>query len=198
MERKIYFSEDDFCQRELLPIENLEFCKKEMNEIEEFAEEHQDNFGFTDTMLREENPNGLKERKIEEKEFRTVILEFLPAYDIVETGYGTYWETCKNIFAFGKDEEFIIFYQRSEGKIEKIWIELRLTEETSKNKAEELLILLGEKYHLLLADWGLTEVIDLRNQKAVQSYLQTRLELELNAEKHLQKLLSDIEEKKEN
>lgn len=36
----IYFHEDDFCQIEILPIENLGFCLKQAGCIEEFAKTH--------------------------------------------------------------------------------------------------------------------------------------------------------------
>lgn len=57
-----YFHEDDYCQVEILPVENLSFYKRQAREIEDFADEHREGVGFTDMYVREKKPIPLFEK----------------------------------------------------------------------------------------------------------------------------------------
>jgi hypothetical protein len=37
---EVYFHEDDYCQQEVLPLTALDFCSKQIKEIDEFAVAH--------------------------------------------------------------------------------------------------------------------------------------------------------------
>ena len=47
--------EDDYCQIELIPQENLTFLKQQISESSTFAEEHRTEFGYTNVFIRKEN-----------------------------------------------------------------------------------------------------------------------------------------------
>ncbi len=59
--RESYFHEDDYCQIEILPIDNLKFCLKQAGKISEFSEKHQNGIGWDAMYVREENPRKLSE-----------------------------------------------------------------------------------------------------------------------------------------
>ena len=111
--RIAFFHEDDYCQREILPLTAKNFCLKQMGEINDFSQEHQLESGlFTDIFIRENTPHGIEELGLCSEQLNAA-LNFLPLYDLVETGYSSYREeseaTCgrgngyeQNIFLVGK------------------------------------------------------------------------------------------------
>ena len=128
--RKIYFHEDDYCQLEVLPLSAEQFCRREMGEIE--------------TLLQ----LNLRPEQL------TAALDFLPAYDLVETGYSSYREECQSTQARGLNEELAVFWSVDEaGLVEAIWLAFWV-EPQEANAARQLLTALGHLAPLLLADWG--------------------------------------------
>lgn len=90
--RIAFFHEDDYCQREILPLTAKNFCLKQMGEINNFSQEHQLESGlFTDIFIRENTPHGIEELGLRSEQLNAV-LSFLPPYDLVETGYSSYSE----------------------------------------------------------------------------------------------------------
>jgi hypothetical protein len=97
--REVYFHEDDYCQLELLPEANWDFCAKQMNEIEKFSEAHKAEIGWTDMFMRSENPKQLSEVEIERAALVSSVREILPPFDRVLTGYGSHSEECQHTIA---------------------------------------------------------------------------------------------------
>lgn len=162
--RDVYFHEDDYRQIEILPIDNLSFCIKEIGDIEKSASENFDGFGYKDIHIREENPSELISLSISENELEDKLSAHLPKYDNVYTGYSSYREQCTGTFAFGKDDQETIFYETSNGNCSAIWV---------SDPLEELLYLpYLEK--LLFVDWSWGFVCPLIESKKYLEYINNR------------------------
>ena len=111
--RSAYFHEDDYCQIELLPIDNLGFCLKQAGEISEFSEEHWKGMGWDSMYVRKVNPRKLSSLKLQLNDVRSVISKTMPEYDEVYTGYSSYREKCTNTYAFGGDKTATLFLEVS-------------------------------------------------------------------------------------
>ena len=167
MMRKIYFHEDDYCQLEVLPLAARQFCLQEMGEIDAFAEEHREGPFYTDIYLREESPETLLQLNLRPEQL-TAALDFLPAYDLVETGYSSYREECQSTQARGLNEELAVFWSVDEaGLVEAIWLAFWV-EPQEANAARQLLTALGHLAPLLLADWGWSRCVDLSQPAEIE------------------------------
>jgi len=69
-ENILHLWEDDYLMLELLPFENLEFVKAETNRINNFAQDHFDNSGFTDITPIGDKPTKTIDRLIKIPENR--------------------------------------------------------------------------------------------------------------------------------
>ena len=168
--RKIYFHEDDYCQLEVLPLSAEQFCRREMGEIEEFAKEHREGPFYTDMYLREESSETLLQLNLRPEQL-TAALDFLPAYDLVETGYSSYREECQGTQARGLNEELAVFWSVDEaGLVEAIWLAFWV-EPQEANAARQLLTALGHLAPLLLADWGWSRCVDLSQPAENEQYV---------------------------
>jgi hypothetical protein len=56
--------EDDYCQIELIPQENLTFSKQQINDTSSFAEEHRTELGYTNVFIRKENSTPTSSKEI--------------------------------------------------------------------------------------------------------------------------------------
>ena len=192
--RKIYFHEDDYCQLEVLPLSAEQFCRREMGEIEEFAEEHREGPFYTDIYLREESPETLLQLNLRPEQL-TAALDFLPAYDLVETGYSSYREECQSTQARGLNEELAVFWSVDEaGLVEAIWLAFWV-EPQEANAARQLLTALGHLAPLLLADWSWDRCVDLRQPAEIEQYVAEKVLAAQNWRDELAKMrLSETEE----
>jgi len=125
----IYFHEDDYCQIEILPIENLAFCMKQAGLINEFSNEHWTGAGWADMFVRAENPISLHEKKIPVALLEKTLGNVLPKFDEVYTGYSSYREKCNHISAFGQNEDIVVFYDEKDGLVSNIWLTLDIRKE---------------------------------------------------------------------
>ena len=62
--RSLFFHEDDFCQIQLLPVEDFRSTQSELNEAGSFAQDHFDGVGYDDIYVRRGSESGLSIRKI--------------------------------------------------------------------------------------------------------------------------------------
>lgn len=108
--RIAFFHEDDYCQCEILPLIAKGFCMKQMGKIEDFAQEHQANFGFTDIVVRDDSPHKIEELALHAEQLHEALC-FLPPYDRVETGYSSCRKECKSTYCRGEGPEEMYFGQ---------------------------------------------------------------------------------------
>jgi hypothetical protein len=175
----IYYHEDDYCQIEILPVENLSFCLEQAGLIDEFAEAHKDKdgFGYTDAFVRSENPVQLHNNKIPYEAFEKAIIKIFPKYDEVTTGYSPYQE--KNIItsAFGCDENVVVFCEEEDGVVKNIWLTLDVFTENDMELAGELFVVLSTLGDFIIADWGWSFIAEINDREKIEQYIQKRFDI---------------------
>jgi hypothetical protein len=162
--REVFFHEDDYCQIEVLPLENLRSCLEQAGAIEEFAA-HRTGAGWDAMYVRHENPITLETLRIPLADIRAKLSPTLAEYDEVFTGYSSYRERCRNVRAFGNDESPTIFVGfGANDLVTAIWCSYPLIALQQLPRFDEL----------LLADWGWSIICPLQETPRLLTYLQER------------------------
>lgn len=168
--RTVYFHEDDYCQCEVLPPAAKGYCLREMGEIDAFADGHREGQFYTDIYLREDSPHTLREMALRSEQLAAV-LDFLPAFDRVETGYSSYREECTSTCARGLSDDLAVFWDTDdEGFVKALWTVIWVKDE-SIDTARRVYTALGSLAPLLLADWNASACVDLTDNAAIEQYL---------------------------
>ena len=163
MMREAYYHEDDFCQVELLPLDSLQHCLRQMGEQQVFADAHRSGAGWTDMHVREEAASKLCTLGITAEQLRLAVQDVLPPYDAVFTGYSSYRVECRNVLAFGGEDTETLFAGIDEhGIVADLWC--------SDAMPELLRLPLPEQ--LLLADWNAGLACPLSDHALFARYLQ--------------------------
>lgn len=175
--RIAFFHEDDYCQREILPLTAKNYCLQQMGEINNFSQEHQSEDGsFTDIFIRENSPHGIEELGLHSEQLN-VALSFLPLYDLVETGYSSYREASEATYGRGNGYEQNIFWSINEsGIVNAIWLDIEIAPITI-DMWRKVLIALGKIAPVLLADWGWSLCVDLTNPSNIEEYIKEKSRL---------------------
>ena len=172
-ETGVYFHEDTFNQVEFLPRENKEYLKSENQKIENFSKENFDGHGFTDIYIRDESPKTIADKKIDFEELDKILLTLgLEKITEVYEGYGSGKWKCENTFAYVYDSAQI-FVSLKDNLVHDFWVDgfrFHKNDET-KNKLKSVLWKIGDELNLLLNDWDLTVVIDLKDESEIEKYL---------------------------
>ena len=156
--RTAYFHEDHYCQVELLPGENLEWCRAQMDAIEEFSDAHQTGAGWTDMYVRPPAPIPIETRGIALDVLASAIA--VPPYD----------EEVPNVRAFGRDGGITLFAQQRDGVVVAIWLGQQPVVDAEIRSSADALAALAQ-WNLLLVDWEWNVVIPLSDAPAVHEYL---------------------------
>ncbi len=121
---------------------------------------------------------GKKTIKLFEKQISLTELDLLlinlgmQKIEKVYSGYSTYKEKCTNAIAYKFDQSEIFVFTENNFIKDFFVNRFRFNEnQLVKNKLEEILFSIGQKYDLILNDWDITEVIDLSDRKQIQKYL---------------------------
>lgn len=163
--KEIFFHEDDYCQIELLPLENLAFCLQQAGVIDAFRKEHWTGAGWDAMHIREENPQPLSALRIGLDDVRRALAATTFEYDAVSTGYSTWRQPCPEVHAFGSTDGRTLFVQVADGIAVAIWCsDLSLAWQQLPH---------GER--LLFVDWGWSFVSPLQDTPRLLSYLQERV-----------------------
>ena len=172
---RIYFHEDDFCQIEILPAENLSFCLEQAERISAFAGEHKAGLGYSEVFMRKDAPVSLYSKSITADTLQEYLGEILPEFDEVYTGYGTHEEKCSFTRAFGKDTNTVVFYSNKEALANHIWLTLDIMKSDDIVIARSILDALAKINDFIIADWGWAFVEPIKNIRSIDSYLNMRL-----------------------
>lgn len=176
-ESGIFFHEDSFNQVEFVPRENLSYLQMENEQIESISEENFDGYGFKDIYIRDENPIKLGDRKIAFKELDRILIELkLEKISEVYEGYGSTKWKCENTFAYTFNEAVLFVCQKND-IVQDFWIDnFRFHEnDKTKMKLKEVLNKIGDELDLILNDWDLCAIIDLKEDTEIQKYLNEEL-----------------------
>ena len=162
----IFYHEDDFCQIEIVPRENLSELIKEADNISDFTSEN----GYSDIYVREENKVSLKTKKISKSELESLLAKLgTEKHTEIITGYGSdYRVKSENTIGFGKDYS-AVYFDFENDIVKNIWI-TNLYGLNHENVINTLLEI-GEKWNLIMMDWNSSELIDLSNKKMIEKYL---------------------------
>ncbi|MFA7326533.1 MAG: hypothetical protein WC121_07720 [Candidatus Kapaibacterium sp.] len=165
-EGTIFYHEDDYCQIEIVPRDNLSELIKQAENISDFSTEN----GYSDIYVREKNKVSLKSKEINKSELESLLVKLgTEKHSEIITGYGSdYRVKSENTIGFGKD--YSAFYFDFENDIVKnIWI----TNLDGLNHVKVINVLseIGKKWNLLMMDWNSSELIDLSNKKMIEKYL---------------------------
>jgi methyltransferase-like protein len=162
----IFYHEDDFCQIEIVPKENLSDLLKQADNIDDFTAEN----GYSDIYVREENKVSLKTKQIDKTELENLLAKLgTEKHTEIITGYGSdYRVKSENTIGFGKDYSAVYFDFDNES-VNNIWITnlFGLNHENVVNVLSEI----GEKWNLVMMDWNRSELIDLSNKKMIEKYI---------------------------
>lgn len=148
--------------------------------MNEFADAHQAEIGWTDIYLRNENPKSLIEFAISVDEFKESVEKTLVPYSEVTTGYSTHVETCKHTLAWGIGErEFTIFAIFTPEKlIDVIWLDVCVLKEKNLALVTETFNNLPRHNELMIVDWNWSDIADIGDETSLQGYLLSHSELE--------------------
>ena len=166
----LFYHEDDYCQIELSPIENLPYFGSESKEIAETANRSSDGHGFKEIHVRRGSKLELEERKISPTDLEKIIqITGLPKATSVLTGYGqSYREKSKNTIGFGKDYN-AVYFDFKDAVVQHIWFTNPSI--IDKEKLSECLFQLGKQWNLVLMDWNELTPINLNNKSEIEKYL---------------------------
>lgn len=138
--RTISYIEDFARQIEILPIENLDFCRMQLGEIGDFSTQHQTDMGWEDIYLRGSHPHPLEEFGLTLQDLRDALEDILPEYDQTEFYFGATKMECENTIAFGRDGGPALFADFDEaGVISLLWCDNPLSELPDLPWAKKLL-----------------------------------------------------------
>ncbi len=169
--RIAFFHEDDYCQWEILPLTSREFCMRQMGIIDNFAKEHQSDFGFTDIFVREGSPHKIGELALRSEQLDEA-LQFLSPYARVETGYSSSRRELKSAYGRGEGAEENVFWSvDGAGLVNALWLDLCITQE-NKELWQNILTVLGKLAPLLLADWSWSCCVDLTSADEINRYVE--------------------------
>ena len=171
----IDFHEDDYCQIEILLIENIEFCMRQAGLISEFSNEHLAGAGWNDVFIRAENPISLHEKKISVKLLEKSLEGVIRKIDVLYTGFGSYRKKCKNTKAFGENKNVVLFFEEKGKFVTNIWLTLDVCEENDITLAKNMLTALSSIGNFIIADWGWNFVKDINQSEDIEQYLRKRL-----------------------
>lgn len=165
--------EDNYCQIEIVPKENLAFIKSEIQQIKDISQKANTGLGFTEAYERGfMNVTTLsKEIRADYLENLLLNFEFKKAKQIqYKGGKIINCEDAKtNAFSISS---FTLFFEQKDEFVESIWIEVHLIVSPKEfSLIESFLYSLGEDLSLMLVDWNGLDIIDLTNKREVKRYL---------------------------
>ena len=170
----VFFHEDNYCQKELVPVQNLLSKRNEIDVTKEQSEEAFTGDGFITMSTIEETKYPLDKLKISVTDFENILKEHALFYfRQVYTGYSTERILKANIHGFGF-ENYVLYHEFNNNIVTKAWIDYNVLSDTLNGYPESLqsaLPQLGLVYDLVLVDWNELLTIVLRNESALTSYI---------------------------
>ncbi|HEY4195669.1 MAG TPA: hypothetical protein VGM63_09035, partial [Mucilaginibacter sp.] len=107
----VFFHEDNFCQIELLPIQNILIKRNELDSTQEHFDNNHTDEGFIHILSRSQTRYPLSDLKIDCENFKSLLKkDSLFYFDEVYTGYSTQKLFKENIHGFGF-ENYILYYE---------------------------------------------------------------------------------------
>jgi len=169
-----FMMEDDFCQVEIIPSSNFDFVTKQAIMVYEFSQAHFDGTGFTDIIARENNPFKISQLLIPITDIEDFLAEnFFTRIKKIHYSGGGIIDYHKGVTRAYGDNDFSIWTEVKDDIIINLWVTCRgARTKEQKLQITNILNALGEQYQLIMADWNICEVIDLRQTDQIATYLE--------------------------
>ena len=178
-----YLHEDDWGMINLLPAENAVWAGEIAQEAQQASQNNFAGFArFGDAQIPTyhtsyvipEEKLPLAERRIHLNDLRLLLAEKWPEAAKVESGYSSYVEELSGAFAFGAAHGGggAFYGNHKDEMVNRLHIIRPSYEEPQVLEAfEAALAQLGRQYDLVLVDWWIKRVLDLRDAQGIRSYL---------------------------
>ena len=165
--------EDDYCQVELIPKENLPFLQQQIKELALFDQEHRTDYGYTAIVQREDHPVKTISYELRADYLKAALSSFkLPELRHLPYEAGEIRSLKKSKTRAYGFESFTLFFETENEHVANIWVKFHLiTSVTEYDIILDALYYLGEETNLLLVDWNALEIIDLSNKVQINNYL---------------------------
>jgi hypothetical protein len=170
-----WFHEDDYCHIELLPKAAEAFARKQAADIDAFAEAHRapGGMGWTQAYVQDAPPASVYDLKISVTSLAECVPQTLELFDRVTTGASSETLPANRTVAWGTDNFGLIFTDFDElHVVRNVWFNHFAAGEIEAMRA--FLMACAARWHLILADWAWTQVVDLRNNEELETYLALR------------------------
>lgn len=169
----LHIWEDDYLMIEFLPMENLDFVKKETQRINAFGEEHFDGTGFTDITVIEEKPIKTIDKRILIREvellFRNTDLQRIEKVMIQGIGL---LEGAKAPLAYGSNT-FAVLLEGKTDILENIWITGRTQSDADRQGLKQGLQEFGKQFNFIGVNWFTANYFDLNDEKQMNEFINT-------------------------
>jgi len=167
----MFYHEDDYCQIQLLPIENYPELIQQISNISSKSSKNFDGTGYKEIVIRADQEKKLEDRKIKKEELEKILSKLkTERHSIVATGYGlSYRIESKNTIAYGTNNSAIFFdYNPENGNVQNFWIVNPKQLESAGLK--EIMSEIVTKWELVLTDWNLGLTLDWKDFDKVEKY----------------------------
>ena len=170
---EMLLSEDDYLMIEIMSSQNMEYAKNETIRTKEFGNKHASASGYsTITEIRKKNKET-KDLNINISELEELLskLEIYKYPKLMYYGGGDPTEvTNPKTMAFGQYKT-AIFVEQEDDVVKNMWFITYNWQDVSKTNINSALKAIGDRYDMIMVDWFKDEIIDLKNQNEVESYL---------------------------
>lgn len=171
--RTVFFREDDYDMKELLPLSAVGEFLDEIYKNETFNSARTDNLSSADTYTNENAEKPLRSLKLTSQKLRDTLF-FLPAFDKVETGCDDLGRKCEYINAVGTDKGAAVYWSDDgDGFIEALWLTLKVSD--NKEETKKILAALGKLAPVILADRKAGCCVDLSSENDIEEYIKEYL-----------------------
>ncbi len=184
-QRTVYFHEDDYCQIEILPAQNLSYCAEQLALIGRFSEQHRapNNTGWTDIYLRGKAPMSVDALALDINRVSALLTKHMQAFDRIESGCSSHRERCKNIRAFGFDDHCVVYVSYNRPDLvgwlmrkpciaQDIWLGLGHIKNSKLATLRTALEELNSLGAFLLIDWSSSNLLLLSEKEKLAAYLE--------------------------
>ena len=161
-----FVHEDDNCQIELSPAENIEYLTRNCIKIADFSKEHFDGQGWTESFVRKPPPTEISSRMISIDEFSKPFIEL--GFIKKTLRFIGFPKSDFNQFVLTK-ENVNIYYGYSGNFVRSIYFDGHVNK-NEKPLLSSVLLKLSKSYNLILVDWNLKELFDTRNETEIDRF----------------------------
>lgn len=171
--RTVFFREDDYDMKELLPLSAVGEFLDEIYKNETFGSARTDNLSPAGTYTNEDAAKPLRGLKLTSQKLRDTLF-FLPAFDKVETGCDDFGRKSEYINAVGTDKGVTVYWSSDgSGLVEALWLTLKA--EDGKEETKKTLAALGKLAPVILADRKVGCCVDLSSENDIDEYIKEYL-----------------------